>query len=217
VALAAVLGLDERDALDQAGFETPGEAEHPTLEQAYASLGPHPDEVVPVEEDASPDEPTEAVAVADEVTAPPGQDDPSPAQATTPLESENLPLSPAPTDESSDVAEVEEAHREEEVDLDAMASRPVVKPATASESDSDRRPAAPRVVERASPPTVLETTPVGEPSYLEDPEERQQYRLRALITAIAVVALVIVLVWSFGRTTNALGNMWNQFVSMLDV
>jgi transcriptional regulator with XRE-family HTH domain len=214
VALAAILGMDEREALDQAGFETPQEAKHPTLEQAYASLGPHPEEVLTSDEDDPPDKPGEAVAVLDEGMASLDQEDPSPAQARSPLESE---LPQAPTDDSPDVAEAEQQPKEDGVAVDLVSTGSVVAPTKPSESDGEDRSSGQRVVERAAPPTVLETAPVGEPSYLEDPEERQRYRLRALVTAIAVVALVIVLVWSFDRTTNALGNMWNHFVSMLDL
>lgn len=170
VALAAILGLDERDALDQAGFDVAEEIEHPTLEQAFASLGPHPEELVPVDDDRREDDPSGRV-VGDAVEAAAG----SPTRA------------------------------------------PVGKQASSHGGDGQDEPVPRRVVERAAPPTVLETAPAAEPSYLEDPEERQQYRLRALVTAIAIVVLVIVLVWSFDRTTNALGNLWNQFVSTLDL
>ena len=40
VALAAVLGLDEAEVLDRAGFEVDGERTHQTVEEAYASLTP---------------------------------------------------------------------------------------------------------------------------------------------------------------------------------
>ncbi|CAN5842764.1 hypothetical protein BH23ACT5_BH23ACT5_23760 [soil metagenome] len=70
---------------------------------------------------------------------------------------------------------------------------------------------------RAAPPTVLESAPVGEPSYLEDPAERQRYRVRAVVTAAIVVFLAILFLWAFDRTTDALGDMWQQFVDMLTV
>src|SRR5680860_779451 len=38
VALAAVLGLNEGEVLEQAGFEPPVVEDKPTMEQAYASL-----------------------------------------------------------------------------------------------------------------------------------------------------------------------------------
>ena len=86
--------------------------------------------------------------------------------------------------------------------------------------DWARRPDPPdrsSELERAAPPTVLERTPQAEPSYLEDPEERQRYRMRALLTTVAVLALVIVLMWSFDRATDMLGAMWEQLTGMLSV
>ena len=70
---------------------------------------------------------------------------------------------------------------------------------------------------RAAPPTVLERAPAGELSYLEDPQERQRYRLRALVTAALVVGLVIVLLWSFDRATDILGSLWDDITGMLSV
>lgn len=185
VALAAILGLDERDALDQAGFDLPRQTDHPTMEQAFASLGPHPDEVLPLEDHEAEE---------------PADDQPDVGKGTSGRRPEEWEEKPA-----------------EEAPISAPGPEPG-KVGSGSRVDSnDDHPPVRRVVERAAPPTVLEAAPASEPSYLEDPEERQQYRLRGLVTTIAIVVLVIVLVWSFHRTTNALGNMWNQFMSMLDI
>lgn len=83
-------------------------------------------------------------------------------------------------------------------------------------------PAAPSAeqeaaVGRAAPPTVLEAAPTAEPSYVENPEERQRYRVRAVATAAVVLFLFLVLLWSFDRATDALGAMWDQFVGMLEL
>jgi hypothetical protein len=52
--------------------------------------------------------------------------------------------------------------------------------------------------------------PVAAPtgSYLEDPEERRNYQIRAAATAVAVVLLLVVLVWAFGRLAEALSEVW---------
>ncbi|MFO7548300.1 MAG: helix-turn-helix transcriptional regulator [Acidimicrobiia bacterium] len=50
--------------------------------------------------------------------------------------------------------------------------------------------------------------PVPSGSYLEDPEERWTYRLRAVATAVGVVVLVLILVWGVGRLQEALAGVW---------
>ncbi len=212
VALAAILGLDERDALDQAGFDVAREIEHPTLEQAFASLGPHPEEVVPVEDDRPEDDPAEMVADDEVDDVPPsGQ-----GQAAESVGVSEPGITVPPPGEPMEAPEPGGADRFES-DQGSPTRVPIGQRASPLGPEGEDEPAPRRVVERAAPPTVLETAPAAEPSYLEDPEERQQYHLRALVTAIAIVVLVIVLVWSFHRTTNALGDLWNQFVSMLDL
>lgn len=219
VALAAVLGIDEAEALNHAGFEANREAEHRTIEQAYSSLGP-----AAAEDDASGPQPqaetlaspvTESADGSDEVAdaaedqASPGNDEGDSA----PVESD-----PEVSGHTGHIEEAEDAAAE----VGGPASDPVsdddlvtVGAMVGPEPDMGRAERR-RRLRRAAPPTVLEAAPVGEPSYMEDPEERQQYRFRALATLAAIAFLIIVLGWAMGRATDALSGMWNDFFSLLD-
>ncbi len=178
VALAAVLGLDEREVLERAGFDVPAREDRPTIEQAYASLAP--------ETQPEPGSQAHTEAVPDR--------EPEPAADT--------PVSREP----------------EMVDVDEEAGSLPADDEPVQEPSPDTLAEEPGpILNRAAPPTVLETTPPGEPSYLEDPDERQHYRVRAVATAAVVLVLVIIFLWSFDRATDALGAMWDDFFGMLDL
>ena len=72
VALAAILGLDEGEVLERAGFEAPVVERSPTVEQAYASLTAEREIPIPDPPDVAdrPDTP------APEVRAPVSEDEP---------------------------------------------------------------------------------------------------------------------------------------------
>lgn len=57
--------------------------------------------------------------------------------------------------------------------------------------------------------------PFVEPSYMEDSEQRQLYRVRNLATVVLFVGLVIVLLWSLSNTLEAFGEWWNDFFGSL--
>lgn len=156
VALAAVLGLEESEVLTHAGFEAAEIEEHPTMDQAYASLAQY----------------RVKSATADSEVEPPV----TPATAAETEDEPEDPFEPEPSEETEAVE-----------------------------------------VRRAAPPTVLEAAGSGEPSYLEDPDERQKYRMRAIITAAIVVFLLIVLLWAFRRTTDSLGALWDDFFNSLEL
>ena len=71
-----------------------------------------------------------------------------------------------------------------------------------------REPPEPFVLSAATPPMV-------EPSYMEDSSQRQLYRVRNLATIVLLVALVIVLLWAFSSTIDALGSWWDDFFGTL--
>lgn len=229
VALAAVLGLDERDVLEGAGFDVEATGSHQTVEQAYASLAPEAhrvdesteEESAPQEEALEPvlepkeraesDEP-EAERVADESGAEQA-DDEAPEEAP-----QSVPTADRVAGEKPSAAEARpwravgtEAEEVDERPVSRIATPAPDEPPPAEETTQARRLA------RAAPPTVLEATPPGEPSYLEDPQERQQYRLRAVVTAALVIGLFIVLMWAFGRASDAFSTLWNDFFDQLRI
>lgn len=242
VALAAVLGLSEKRVVEAAGFETGDAEDSPTLEQSYASLAPtgsSPDGEA-VEGEPAPVEPSESEPSESEPTeSEPSRLDPSrpepevsrPAATISPEADpeEEPPLSPpAASLPDAGPPEPDEAQREptsSPVEPEGVAGSASVFSAPGrllqavftdtdpGDESSSQEPS----VSRAAPPTVLETPPPAEPSYLEDPDERQRYRARALATAAVVVFLLIVFLWSFDRTVDALGSMWDDFTGMLEL
>lgn len=220
VALAAILGLDEREVLERAGFDVGATDEKPTIEQSYASLAPEvadgPPSAAQDGTDTETDEDEETVREADQggeavIPATPGPD---------PAKDEDDAAQPVIEDEAADTGgdlEIEPDPVPEPARAGTDFEMPVPEiedegPSTPPPADVDARQVA-----RAAPPTVLETQTPPEPSYLEDPGERQRYRVRAVATAALIIALVIVFMWSFGRATDALGSMWDEFFGMLDV
>jgi transcriptional regulator with XRE-family HTH domain len=195
VALAAVLGLDEQQVVEAAGFEAGDIRAHQTVEQGYASLAP---ERPPVE-GASDRDDTSGDAQVSRAEDPVADDQPEAEEAglvatadpvDPPVRWERVARRPVPEHSASPLKAVEAEVRPE----------------------TDQRDLA-----RAAPPTVLEVAPPHEPSYVEDPTERQRYRTRAVATAVVVLFLVVVFLWSFDRAVDALGTMWQDFIGMLEL
>lgn len=192
VALAAVLGVPEPELLEAAGFEPSIVESAPTLEESFASL-------------------TSETAIAKPSSDPDPDPDPDPE-----------PEPDSPTTETPDLREnlgsegggheSDDDEPEPLVDSDESTDEDLEpEPLTTAERVRGRR------LFRAAPPTVLEATPIGEASYMEEESERQRYRIRSMITAMVVIALVFVLMWSFGRTTDAISSMWDEFIGMLSI
>ena len=238
VALAAVLGLDEAEVLDRAGFEVDGERTHQTVEEAYASLTPsstvREDQDVRPETDEELDRESAPGEAEEPATGPTPETEAEEleveAPAATPV-SYTLPTISDPELEPAGITapEPEDARADDPADEDAPRFElPSFwgrkSGAHLATKDPEERPrsetsevAAEPAIPRAAPPTVLEAVGTGEPSYMEDPEERQRYRLRSILTAAVVVFLFLVFVWAFGRASDALSDMWNDFFSMLDL
>ena len=160
-ALAAVLGLDEGDLLDAAGFERPVTSDpRPTMEQDLISLAPDRTVMIPVV-------------------------DPHGWSRPTPFDMEPVPVL------------VEEA-----VSLETLPS-----------INNGSKPLARKVTTVAPPVPVL----VQSPSYVEDAEEKEFYRLRWILTASTVVFLVIVFVWALDNTFGAIGDLISDFIGSFNI
>lgn len=202
VALAAVLGLEEHRVVEAAGFETGDVETHETVEQAYASLSPQRSGKREESGGVGPVSPHRAIEF------PEGKER-GPSRAAEPdRPAEEAAVSPGPETIDPPVRWESVSPRPE-----PPRARPVraIEQALQPAADEERE------VARAAPPTVLEAAGPEEPSYLEDPEERQRYRTRAIATAAVVLFLVIVFLWSFDRAVDALGTMWNDFMGMLEL
>ena len=247
VALAAVLGLDEAEVLQAAGFDVGGSEDRPTVEsedrptaeEAYASLAPKvppPDTpasapadapapaaepTVPADQpaapapksDVAPDVPLPAAEVPDVVVEPDGQE--PPVAAARPLRS----FFEEASEEAPTAAGAASRRRDRPSPSHLRPRRPEAVTSTserATERSTETKSPS-QTLGRAAPPTVLEVAPPEEPSYIEDPEERQRYRARYVATAALMVFLLIVLIWSFDRAVDALGAMWNDFIGSLDL
>lgn len=255
IALAAILGLDEAEVLEAAGFDVVRTDEHPTVEQAYASLAPKepppgrpepPPRVTPpagpatasvppekpstpavtsnpAKQDAAPVDPVRPAAQVPDVVV-----DPAPEAQSSPPSSSKPLLSffeEAPGNAATSLDDASQARRR---DRENRSSRSHLRSRRQETVSSSSEPATERTTEpgtstqsqtlaRAAPPTVLEVTPPEEASYIEDPEERQRYRVRYVATAVLLLFLFIVLIWSFDRATDALGAMWDEFIGSLDL
>jgi ribosome-binding protein aMBF1 (putative translation factor) len=66
---------------------------------------------------------------------------------------------------------------------------------------------------RAPMPAPVPVVPTG--SYLDDPEERWSYRLRAVWTAAGVGALGVLLLWAGSRALAAFGETWDALLAGL--
>lgn len=71
----------------------------------------------------------------------------------------------------------------------------------------------PRVRQRRAP-SVTADQPVAR-SYMDDPEERWSYRLRAVWTAAGVGALGVLMLWAGSRAFDAFGDVWDALLSGL--
>jgi transcriptional regulator with XRE-family HTH domain len=201
-ALSAILDIDGRSLYDKAGVEPTAVAQdRPTVEQALASLAPLPLEE-PIEEDVKPDPMIAGIAAVAAVEPRLDMDselelevhehlspayDPVSEEPVTPVETFSLPADPAPEPESLAVPKMTTPN----------------EPAFVS-------PPEPYLI-------TTPTAPVVEPSYIEDTDQRQMYRVRHLATVVLVVALVIVFLWALSNTVEAIGAWWEDFFNTLRI
>ena len=203
-ALSAILDIDSRALFDKAGVPVPAEETHSTVEEALASLAPLPLEE-PIEEDVEPD----PVVTSD-----------GPEHAETELEpalDADMELEAEVREHVGHQAEPDaerepESAREPDSQLESFSLRPepvgVAEMSTTNEPPAFVSPPEPFVITAPTPPVV-------EPSYMEDTNQRQVYRVRNLATVALVVALFIILLWSLDNTLDAVGDWWDEFVRTL--
>lgn len=186
-ALAAILGVDERSLFEKAGQEPPPDVDdNPTVEQALATLRPA--------EAETQEAPSEEPEVPVEYLEDPSGTVRTEAESPDPVEERPPESEPGPADESDEVS-VPELQT-------SMASPPrAPEPGYVA-------PPEPFVITAPTPPIV-------EPSYMEDPGQRQIYRIRHLVTLVIAVGLAIALIWALGEGLDAIGTWWDNFFGNL--
>lgn len=220
IALAAILDLDEQALFEKAGVDVPTVESQPTVEEALASLAPLPlqvdDPILDFEDEMDEVEPIQSADAARVLST----SDSFVVLEPVPGPVEDLEL---PLDADSGLEAAFEEHLEE-------AAEPV--PVPGREPDDLFEPFSPRpepvgatamrsTPEPAfiSPPEPYQMTaptpPVVEPSYMEDTDQRQLYRVRNLATIVLFVGLVIVLLWSLSNTLDAVAEWWDGFFGSL--
>jgi transcriptional regulator with XRE-family HTH domain len=187
--LAAVLAINE-DALFRAANLNPPDRQQPlTIEQELATIAPSRPTA-----SASPTPTSERPAIVADVP----EQSPSPERSQDPQE----------TDFSSSSAS---DFLQKGVDAIAEVGTPLLEKLRSRRSRTPRRNSTP--ANRASVPTAAPVVPTG--SYMDDPEERWSYRLRALWTAAGVGALGVLLLWAGSRALEAFGETWDALLAGL--
>ncbi len=131
------------------------------------------------------------------------------------------PDSPSVSKPSSSPRVFEELTDELTLDHGTRGPEGAESPATSRPPRVSPRPAL-RVVPGPKPVPMAATTTttltpvaVREPSYMEDPAQRQLYLVRTLAAVVGLVALVVALFWAFGQGLEALGSWWSELFSKL--
>jgi transcriptional regulator with XRE-family HTH domain len=191
-ALSAILDLDQQSLFDKAGLEVPVVENQPTVEEALASLAP-PKGEAPLATDEFP------VFTLDD--PPPGLT----LDVDSGLEAEVREHPEGVTEVALPV------EREPEREPAPLNARPELVGVTATRTQPEPAfvtPPEPFVMTTPTPPVV-------EPSYIEDNNQRQLYRVRNLATVVLIVALVIIFLWSMSNAIDALGTWWDEFFGNL--
>jgi transcriptional regulator with XRE-family HTH domain len=185
-ALSAVLGIDKYLLYSKAGMEIVPHETSPTVEEALATLSP-------------------AATIGD-----------IPSQAAQPI---------ALDDEADDDSQIEQSEAEDgEESIADQWLRPF--PEEVPPEPDPLWPTPPPHLPVATPPPgyiaprgslvyAAARPPVVEPSYIEDENQRQVYRIRNLATMVLVVALVVVLVWAMGNAWDSFSTWWDDFFGQL--
>jgi transcriptional regulator with XRE-family HTH domain len=192
--LAAVLAINEAKLFDVAGLPQPGVVATPTIEQELASIAPVRQAPSPPPSDASPAA---------------GRSAPPPVAA----------YEPQGVAETTEMVEPRQSQQSESEPFPGSEFfHKGVDPIKRFWSFLGERSAKPSQrdrVRRESRAIPIRPAAIPTGSYMDDPDERWSYRLRAFWTTAGMVGLVIVLLWSGSRALQALGDTWDALLSGL--
>jgi transcriptional regulator with XRE-family HTH domain len=200
--LAAVLAINEPKLFNAAGLPLPGVTPTPTIEQELASIAP-------VRQTPVPSPAGESGLLA-------GRRSPDVVHGDQPSNEHEPPS-------VSETTEVVEKAPPPALDPDQSAGseffqksvEPIRKWWSSRGERSDVESARPGRV-RPEPRTIpVRPAAISTGSYMDDPEERWSYRLRAFWTAAGMAGLGILLLWSGSRAWQALGDTWEALLSGL--
>ncbi|HUG07624.1 MAG TPA: helix-turn-helix domain-containing protein [Acidimicrobiia bacterium] len=176
-ALAAILGVSERQLFDKADVDRPAVETSPTVEQALASLSTVEETTVVPDEtevgDSHPGRPSAGEPISVPQTPPP------------------IPVVVGAVQRHIGAIAEDEGELFSEMDFPAYVAPP--EP----------------YVQTPLTPTLADV------SYVEDPSQRQMYRVRTLATLVGFVGLVVAFVWALGEGVGALGVWWDDFFGNL--
>lgn len=183
-ALAAVLGLDESELLDHAGFEPAPSPVPKSAREELSSLAAERTNVQAVQTPVLPPTPDGVID---------GPSQPGPRHLDDRI---SQPATPGRAPRRKTLTDATGAATDQ--------ATPLVTP--------NKNPKVTTVARR--PLVVAGQTNI---SYIEDAEQRDFYRRRAVATAIVLVFLGIVLWWSMGRTGGAVTDFIESFVDKLNL
>lgn len=198
--LAAVLAINEETLFRAANLNPPDRHQPLTIEQELATIAPSRPGAA-----SSPSPTTDRPAIVADV----------PEQTAPPEEVRDRDESASPVSSQSDFFQ-------KGMDSLAGAGGPLLEKLRARREPllaklRERRLRTPRPtrapVSRAPVPTAVPVVPTG--SYMDDPEERWSYRLRAVWTAAGVAGLGVLLLWAGSRALEALGETWDALLAGL--
>lgn len=213
-ALAAILGVDERQLFEKAEVKRPAAVEtSPTVEQALATLSVRDDLPEPVETAPEPRAPIaeprdesegDESGDVEPLASPEPRSDPIDDEKRTAPRPISVPQTPPPP-------------------VPVASQLAVAFQGAATEDggswDIEAFPEDSGEAAYVAPPEPYVQTPLiptlADISYMEDQSQRQLYRVRSLATVVAFVALVVAFVWAAGEGLGALGDWWDDFFGNL--
>lgn len=145
--------------------------------------------------------------------------EPPDRQPTRTIEQELATIAPQrpPVPEPTDSQEAETASRTVITRQESPEPKPLPPAAHAPRHVTPRAaPSQPeRPLTRLGEPTPARVEAATPRSYMDDPEERWSYRLRAVWTAAGIVGLAVILLWAGSRALDALGDAWDALLAGL--